>query len=159
MPLRGPHAPVLPELDAFLFAAVGEEINGMPLSVLSALARLGLDPRDEAARLSHLANEPAADQLAGTIARLPGGRWTSPEMQSIAAGLVELLPRARISGSSDEVTGSADRKTSLRPSPLLILLALAGALLIGLAAHGALSSGHQETAQPASHADAADLGK
>jgi hypothetical protein len=47
MPLRRPYAPVLPELDPFLFAAVGEEVNGIPLSVVSALARLGLDPREE----------------------------------------------------------------------------------------------------------------
>ena len=32
------------EFDAFLFAHIGEEKNGMLLSVLSALARLDLDP-------------------------------------------------------------------------------------------------------------------
>jgi hypothetical protein len=73
MPLRGPYVPVLPELDPFLFASVGEEVDGIPLSVLSALSRLGLDPRGEAARLSDLAGEAAADQLAWTIARLPAG--------------------------------------------------------------------------------------
>jgi hypothetical protein len=56
MPLRRAFAPMLPEFDSFLFAAVGEERDGIPLSVLSALSRLGLDPRDEAARLSHLTN-------------------------------------------------------------------------------------------------------
>ena len=34
----------------FLFATVCEEANGMQLSVLSALARLNLDPWEEAAR-------------------------------------------------------------------------------------------------------------
>jgi hypothetical protein len=53
MALRNVYVPVLPEMDAFLFASVGEEEKGIPLSVLSALARLGLDPRNEAARLSH----------------------------------------------------------------------------------------------------------
>jgi hypothetical protein len=160
MPLRGPYAPELPELDPFLFAAVGEEIDGMPLSVLSALAQLGLDPRGEAARLSHLGDEPAADQLAGTIARLPGGRWTSPEMRKIAAGLVELLPRAPMGGSTDEATGGrADRKTATLPSPFLILLTLAGALLIGVAAHGSLSSDRPAASQPAAHVDTAHLGK
>jgi len=38
--------------------------------VLSALARLELDPWDEAARLAHLTREAAADQLARMIARL-----------------------------------------------------------------------------------------
>jgi hypothetical protein len=32
-------------MDPFLFASVGEEIAGIPLSVLSALAQLDLDPR------------------------------------------------------------------------------------------------------------------
>jgi hypothetical protein len=31
-------------LDRFLFVSIGEEENGMPLSVASALARLGRDP-------------------------------------------------------------------------------------------------------------------
>ena len=50
MSLRRAYAPMLPEFDTFLFASVGDEVDGVPLSVLSALSRLGLDPRDEAAR-------------------------------------------------------------------------------------------------------------
>ena len=37
------------DLNDFLFASVGDEQNGMPLSVLSALTRLGVDPWEEAA--------------------------------------------------------------------------------------------------------------
>jgi hypothetical protein len=36
------------EFGAFLFASIGEESNGMALSVISALARLGIDPWQEA---------------------------------------------------------------------------------------------------------------
>ena len=43
---------MLPKFDPFLFASVGEEIGGVPLSVLSVLTRLDLDPREEAAPLS-----------------------------------------------------------------------------------------------------------
>jgi hypothetical protein len=35
----------------FLFAPIGEQANGMQLSVLSALARMNVDPWEEAARL------------------------------------------------------------------------------------------------------------
>jgi hypothetical protein len=42
------------EYNAFLFAAVGEEKVGLPLTVLTALTRLGFDPWREAARLSDL---------------------------------------------------------------------------------------------------------
>ena len=127
MSLRGPYAPELPELDRFLFASVGEEVDGVPLSVLSALARMGLDPRGEAARLSLLAGEPAADQLAPTIARLPGGRWTVSEMRRIAGGLIELLPPATKSGEYDEHTGGAGRISS-PPSAIFTYWALAGAV-------------------------------
>jgi hypothetical protein len=39
---------VLAEFDNFLYASIGADRNGMPLSVLSALARLDLDPWEEA---------------------------------------------------------------------------------------------------------------
>ena len=140
---------MLPEFDRFLFASVGEEADGVPLSVLSALARLGLDPRGEAARLSHLAGEAAADQLARTIARLPNRRWTSSEMRRIAGGLVELLPPATKDGEYDEHTSRAGG-IGPRPSRLLIYWALAGAGVIGLVALGGLSIGGQHVSQPAS---------
>jgi hypothetical protein len=46
------------EYNAFLFAAVGEEKAGLPLTVLTALTRLGFDPWREAARLSDLPRKP-----------------------------------------------------------------------------------------------------
>ena len=86
MSLRHAYAPMLPEFDSFLFASVGEEADGAPLSVLSALSQLDLDPRDEAARLSHLTKEMAADQLARMIARLSDKRWTLSEARGSRAG-------------------------------------------------------------------------
>jgi hypothetical protein len=59
------------DLNDFLFAAVGDEANGMPLNVVSALTRLGVDPWDEAARLSALPKAVAVETLASMIARLP----------------------------------------------------------------------------------------
>jgi len=153
MPLRRPFASMLPEFDPFLFATVGEEVAGMPLSVLSVLSRLDLDPRSEAARLSDLAREAAADQLARTIARLPGKRWTASEMRKIAGGLVELLPRATNSAKNGAVTGSAGRKVSSRTPALLVYLALAGAVLIGFVALGSSSSNGREITQPAPQTD------
>ena len=40
------------EFDDFLYAPIGEDRNGMLLSVLSALARLDIDPWQEAAKLA-----------------------------------------------------------------------------------------------------------
>ena len=81
-----------PEFDDFLFAPIGEERNEMLLSVLSALARLGLDPWQEAARLAQLPKERAAQSLASMIGELPGGRWAPSDSGLIAARLVQLLP-------------------------------------------------------------------
>src|SRR5215208_4857894 len=78
--------------NAFLFAAVGEEKVGLPLTVLSALTRLGFDPWQEAARLSDLPRETAARVFAVTIAMLPEGDWKASESEAIAARLVNQLP-------------------------------------------------------------------
>jgi hypothetical protein len=155
MVLRSVYAPVLPEMDSFLFASVGEEVDGIPLSVLSALARLGLDPRDEAARLSHLTSKAATTRLARMLARLPDRPWTSPEIRRIASRLVELLPAAAKGDEKDQVTSAGNRKLSSTASRHLVFLALAlsGALVFGLIAHGYITSDSHETAPPVSQAD------
>lgn len=51
------------EFDAFLFAPVGDDENGMALSVLSALARLSVDPWLEAASLAQLPEHSAIERL------------------------------------------------------------------------------------------------
>src|SRR6266481_3877545 len=92
MALRRLYAPFRPDLNKFLFAAVGEERNGIPLSMMSALAQLDLDPWEEAGRLSTLAKQEAIERLTGLILRLPGMRRPSSEAQQIAAELVDALP-------------------------------------------------------------------
>lgn len=92
------HTPVLPlnrtTFDEFLFAPLGDEENGMTLSVVSALARLGLDPWREAARLALLPKPEAAAILAGWITRLPtGGAWSNGQTSQVSQ-LVALLPSA-----------------------------------------------------------------
>jgi hypothetical protein len=141
MTLRSAYAPMFPEFDAFLFASVGEEVDGVPLSVLSALSRLGLDPRDEAARLAHLTKEAAADQLARMIARLYDRHWTITEAQRIAGGLIERLPMARTAGKHDRAAPGTQPTAGFPVSSFWIYLALAFALLVGLFASGYLSWG------------------
>lgn len=80
------------EYNAFLFAAVGEEKIGMPLTVMTALTRLGLDPWLEAARLSDLSREMAVRAVTTIIARLPEGDWKASDLESIATRLVNWLP-------------------------------------------------------------------
>ena len=92
MTLRPAFRALCPEFDRFLFATIGDEIDGVSLSVVSALVRLGLDPWQEAGRLSALSNREAAEQLARLIAELPGLARPLNEAREIASDLVGLLP-------------------------------------------------------------------
>lgn len=78
--------------DAFLFASVCEEANGMPLSVLSALARLNVDPWDEAARLAAMPNEVAEKTSVATFDLVSASIGKPSESEAMAARLVRLLP-------------------------------------------------------------------
>jgi hypothetical protein len=81
------------ELDNFLFATIGDDRNDVPLSVLSALARLDVDPWLEAAELARLPRETATQRLASSIAALPDRQSAYLEHGTIAARLIALLPR------------------------------------------------------------------
>jgi hypothetical protein len=110
MALRPLFAPLRPDLDPFLFAVVREERNGIPLSTISALTQLGLDPWNEAGRLAGMAKRDAVEQLTGLLLRLPDpSRPLAEEAGQIAVVLIDLLPRASwIAGSVEtQDTGSA----------------------------------------------------
>lgn len=80
------------EFDDFLSAPIDEEGNEMLLSVVSALARLDLDPWQEATKLAGLPGEAATTRLASLIAALPDGPSAHRDSRSIAARLIALLP-------------------------------------------------------------------
>src|SRR5580704_16095137 len=76
----------------FLFAPICEEANGMQLSVLSALARMDVDPWEEATRLAAMPKAIAERALVSTLDRVLGKGWNRSETEVIAARLVQLLP-------------------------------------------------------------------
>jgi hypothetical protein len=86
-------SPLGSEFDDFLFAPIGEDKNGMHLSVLSALARLDVDPWQEAGELARLPAESAIARLASRIAALPDDSSTHPDPGTISGRLIVLLPR------------------------------------------------------------------
>jgi len=104
MTLRQSFRPLRPDLDGFLFAQVGNEADGMPLSVISALTRLGLDPWEEAGRLSSLSDREAAEQLARLIADLPGHTDRLHDAREIAGDLVSLLPEHGLNSTQSPQT-------------------------------------------------------
>jgi hypothetical protein len=88
-----PVSALAPEFDDFLFASIGEDSNGVLLSVLSALARLDVDPWHEAASLAQLPGTTATRRLASLIAALPDRPSTQLDPGTNAARLIARLPR------------------------------------------------------------------
>ena len=87
----GPAAP-FGELESFLFSEVGIQQNGMPLTVLSLLARMGVDPWNEAKRLSVLPNKSAVSWMAITISRSSSYSSKQSDVTTLASHLVDRLP-------------------------------------------------------------------
>jgi hypothetical protein len=82
------------EFDPFLFALINGEQTGIPVSVLSALARSDLDPWEEAAKLARLSQQAATESLASTITALRGNAQIAFDPKGVASRLVALLPRS-----------------------------------------------------------------
>jgi hypothetical protein len=143
--VRRPICALRPDLDKFLFATVGEEIDGIPLSVVSALVRLGLDPWEEAGRLSVLSRHEAAEQLARLIAETPGCSRPLVEARDVARPLVVLLPnhdKAPRIASQIQIRPRYLRFAASLPSPYWIVGGvLAAAVLFSAIAHHGLAFG------------------
>jgi hypothetical protein len=80
------------EFNDFLFAPIGEDRNGMLVSVLSGLARLDVDPWQEAARLAQLPGETAIERLTSLIGALRDRDSSYLDPPTIATRLIALLP-------------------------------------------------------------------
>jgi hypothetical protein len=82
------------EFDDFLFARIDE--NGdTPLSILSVLSRLGVDPWEEAARLAQLPPSVAAAKLALSISSIPDAPSAYLDAGTVCHNLISLLPAPR----------------------------------------------------------------
>jgi hypothetical protein len=120
------------DLNDFLFAVIGNEQNGMPLSVVSGLTRLGLDPWEEATQLASVPKSLAAEALAPIIARLPFDRPERSDLIGISRRLVELLPEQPAAASPGRQQTSANGKKFVQTVLLLGCLALGVAILVGV---------------------------
>jgi hypothetical protein len=80
------------EFDDFLFTPLGEDRNGLPLSVVSLFARMNMDPWQEAGKLAALSADAAAKRLTQSLDTL-----TDPALRPANPGetvlrLLALLP-------------------------------------------------------------------
>ncbi len=114
-------------LDRFLFAEIGIEQNGSALTVLSFLARSGVDPWQTAAQWAKAPPARVVEWLAADIALLPLAREAIDAAHETASRLVQLLPSQ---GPSSADAASAGRATPPRWGPLILL---AGSIAISLA--------------------------
>ena len=115
-------------LNDFLFAEVGTEQSGSPLTVLSILARLGQDPWAEAARWAKLPKAARIDCLANSISQMPLSPGALNQARTTAARLVQLMPSQ---AQAQPVAASGRPKFAL-PFPVpkwLLGVALAGLAL------------------------------
>ena len=137
------------EFNAFLFAPIGEESNGMAVSVVSALARLDVDPWQEAARLSGLSKDLAVAAVGQVIGRLPGGRWKQSDIGGMAARLVDLLPRRGTGARSGRAKPAGGEKGRLATVIWLMCLTIGAVMLFRvMTEQGAPSDEARSAASP-----------
>ncbi|MGO9742272.1 MAG: hypothetical protein ACLPN5_12305 [Roseiarcus sp.] len=127
------HAALIPllgrEFDDFLSASIGEDRNGTSVSVLSALARMDVDPWQETASLARMPRERATERLAAVIAAARKDSAMSPAVETIAARLIALLPRA--APLHVPAPKALFATASIRPPRLFIALGVIVLLLAG----------------------------
>jgi hypothetical protein len=136
-----------PAFSAFLYATVCEERNEMPLSVISVLARLDLDPWTEAADLAQMPADGAALRLSALLAVVQNNQHAPLELSATAARLVKLLPQS-ISASGQAQASAARVQSEPRLSMPAVLCV---ALLLAMATSFLIAS--LDPGQDASHRD------
>jgi len=119
-------------LNDFLFASVGDQQNGMPLNVVSALTRLDVDPWEEAARLAALPKVLAAEALEPMIARLPIFRRQQSDNLIISQRLVELLPTSQQAAMPPQEQTGATAQRCFDAAMVLACLGLVAVALYAL---------------------------
>ena len=111
----------------------------MELSVVSALARFGVDPWQEAARLATLPQELAADGMRLLLDQLPEGGWRAraSDTPAIAARLVKLLPRgASTAVQPDQPQGGSQQKGNRLTTVALVIALVLASVFLGITTRG-----------------------
>jgi hypothetical protein len=127
------------DLNDFLFSPIAHDVNGMHLTMLSALARSGVDPWDEAASLAALSRESATQKVVQVLAGVPNGPAPGDQTTSMAARLVAQLhspsgPRLKPVASTSAMSRGEDVPllsfSTLPPRVRWTIYVLAGLLLV-----------------------------
>ncbi|MCJ7873453.1 hypothetical protein [Phaeobacter sp. J2-8] len=127
--------PYPPEFDQFLYASVGEDRNGYAVTVLSTLARLGLDPWKETAEMVMLGHNGARARLGPLLARFRDVPALTSDHGRIARDLCQLLPERLTPGAlqraASTVTDSHPGKSGAIWAVLAIIFVLFQMFMVG----------------------------
>jgi hypothetical protein len=110
------------EFDQFLYASVDEGADEPLLSVLSALARVDVDPWKEAADLSRLSRESAIERLTALISALPEVPVGYRNCRTISDRLVTLLPSSTSFKIGSETLAGSGTAANFRAISFLIII-------------------------------------
>lgn len=105
------------DLNAFLYSAIADDADGMPLTLLSALARSGVDPWAEAADLARLPTASATQKLTEFLGRVPNGPTPGAQTESVVSRLVALLHTAPAAVRAGPAPAPAPARASA-PTPV-----------------------------------------
>ncbi|WP_050931044.1 hypothetical protein [Aestuariivita boseongensis] len=97
-----------PEFERFLYAYVGEDRNGYFVTVLSTLARLGLDPWTETAELVKLGRDDARARLGTLLVRFRDVPALANDHGRVARDLSRLLPEGPTLGAPQRTASKLD---------------------------------------------------
>ena len=135
------------EFDKFLCAPIGDDRNGTTLSVLSALARLDVDPWQEAASLARMPSATAIMRLTALIDALPDESTKNIRAKGIVDDLIALLPKS--SGFAVRPTDSVLAVVGPQQAQIrTVLSALFILILVIFALSARLSSAPEDGANP-----------
>jgi hypothetical protein len=135
-------SPLGSEFDKFLFAPLGEDENGLPLSVVTLLARIDLDPWQEAGDLAALPLEAAARRLTCLLGAPMGPVLQQANSETMVLRLLALLPPAMPVGVRTPPAGVGSAAAPAPGSRIgLIILITSAIFLLGSQFIG----GHRDT--------------
>ena len=120
--------------DPFLYATVGEDRNGNTITVLSTLARLGLEPWEAAAELASLTRDEARSRLVGLLARFRDVPALGQDHAATTQRLIDLLPKSagrRVGRTTERTAPAGAGGIGTILALLMLILYLIHTLLLG----------------------------
>ena len=121
-----------PEFERFLYASVGEDRNGYVVTVLSTLARLGLDPWKETAELVTLGRDAAGARLGLLLSTFRDVPALGSDQGKVARELSLLLPESPPPRFLNQAGATSATGRPMSAGAVWVVLALVLVLLLFL---------------------------